>query len=418
MPGALSVSNRVQVAYKLEGTYPTNFGVNQAGNGVLVNFTQESLDYAVKNEQSKAIRSDRQPSDMVQVGASPSGSIGFEVNFQDIDPWLLGSIQNDWTHYGTAGTSAAFTGTLTLASGSITNSVAPTGNDAYTNLQRGQWFTVTPPAGATQTVKDYFSTRAFRVHSTTAPTTTAITLDPATPITTAVAGVSLAAGATITTSRAANGNVMKSYSLEVGHLDITQYRQYLGMIVSKVDLSVQSGAIITGSVDFMGKSMNAMSASSIMGTPTAAQTFTPANATKGVWDVLEGGTTISTTTYIKSMSISLDQSLRAQEAVGVFGNAGIAPGTVKITGKAQMYFADATIYNKLISGAASSISLPIQDIDGNGYVIHLPRIKYTAAKVGTGGLDQDNMLDVDFQAVMDTTAANATFGQTAVIYRI
>lgn len=418
MPGALSVSNRAQLAYKLEGTYPTNFGVAQGGNGTLINFTGESLDYAVKNEQSKAIRADRQPADMVQVGASPSGSINFEVNFQDIDPWLLGALQSDWTHYGTNGTSAAFTGALTLASGSITNGTAPTGNDAYTNLQRGQWFTLTPPAGATQAVKDYFASRPLRVHGTTAPTATVITLDPATPINTTITTTAMAAGATITSSRAANGNVMKSYSLEVGHLDITTFRQYLGMIPGKVDLSVQSGQIITGSVDFMGRSMNPMAGATIMGTPVAAQTFTPANATKGVWDVLENGATISTTTYIKSMSVSIDNSLRAQEAVSVFGNAGIAPGTIKITGKAQMYFADSTIYNKLISGVASSFTVPMQDIDGNGYVVHLPRIKYTAAKVGVGGLDQDNMIDVDFQAVMDTTAANATFQQTAVIYRI
>lgn len=41
----LSASNRTQVAYKLEGTYPTNWGSLQGGNGNLVRITGETLDY-------------------------------------------------------------------------------------------------------------------------------------------------------------------------------------------------------------------------------------------------------------------------------------------------------------------------------------------------------------------------------------
>lgn len=414
----LASSNRLQVAYKLEGTYPTNFGVSQAGNGVLVNVTGESLDFTVQTTQSKVIRSDRQASDIVQVGGSASGSIQFELIFKDVDTWLLGALQNDWTYYGTNGDSAAFTGTLTLAASTITNTVAPTGNDAYTVLQKGQWFTLTPPAGATQAVKDWFLTHPLRVHPTTAPTATVITLDSATPLNTTITTTAMAVGATITSARATNGNLMRSYSLEVGHLDVAEFRQYLGMIISKVDLSVSPGNIVTGSVDFMGKSMNPVAVSSNMGTPTAAQTFTPANAAKGVWDVLEGGAAVSATTYIKSLSLSIDNGLRAQDAVGVFGNAGIAASTIRVTGKMQLYFADSTIYNKVLSGVASSFTLPMFDIDGNGYVLQLGRIKYTAGKINSGGLDSDTMIDVDFQAVYDSTAANPTFGTTIQLFRI
>ena len=46
----LGASNRTQLAVKAEGVYPTNFGVLQGGNGKLVNFTGESLDYAIQNE--------------------------------------------------------------------------------------------------------------------------------------------------------------------------------------------------------------------------------------------------------------------------------------------------------------------------------------------------------------------------------
>lgn len=415
MPGALSVSNRAQLSYKLEGTYPTNFGVPQAGNGIALNMLSESLDYTVKTEASKVIRSDRQVPDIVQVSASAQGGFGFEHTYKEYDPFIQGVMQADYVHYGTLG-QGAVVATLTLAAGTITAGIAPTANDAFTILQRAQWFVIHPPAGATQAVKDYLDGRPFRVHAVTAPTSTVITLDAATPIDTAKAGTSLTNG-WLASSIVTNGNVMKSYTLEVQHPDITQFRQYTGMIPSKMDLKLSVGAIISGTFDFMGKSFNLLQATS-MGTLTASQAFTPANATRGVFDIFENGALISVTTYIKSADLSIDNSLRAQEAVGVFGNAGIAAGTMQNTGKLEMYFADATVYNRILLGTASSLSVPVLDVEGNGYVYYFPRIKYTAAKVGVGGLDQDNMLSMDFQALPDITVGSPTLGKSVAIYRV
>ena len=66
----------------------------------------------------------------------------------------------------------------------------------------------------------------------------------------------------------------------------------------------------------------------------------------------------------------------------------------------------------------TSFSIPVMDKDGNGYVIYLPRVKYTAAKVNATGLDQDNMLSLDFMALMDTSATSATYLKTFAIYRV
>lgn len=411
----LSSSNRSQLAYKLEGTYPSQFGVPQAGNGVNVNMTGESLDYSIKTESSKQIRSDRQTTDNVQVSASAQGSFNFEAQYKDYDAFIQGVLQQDFTAYGTNGVSASIA-TLNLASGTITAGAAPTGSDALTTLVKGQWIVVIPDPAATQAVKDYFKGRPFKLSSTVAPTATVLALDASTPINTAVAGASLS-NAKIASSRAYNGTTMKSYTLEVGHADIGQFRQYTGMIPSKMNLKFSVGSILSGSFEFMGKSMNLLQATS-MGTPTASQTFTPANATKGIFDVFEGGASIGATTYIKSGEITVDNSLRAQEAVGVFGNAGVAAGTLKVNGKLEVYFADATMYQKFISGNASSLTIPVLDVDGNGYVYHFPRIKYSAAKVAVGGLDQDNMLSMDFDALMDTDATSPTYQKTVAIYRV
>jgi len=414
----MSVSNRTQLAYKLEGVYPTNFGVLQGGNGTLVNFTGESLDYTIQTDTSKAIRSDRQVTDLVVTGASAQGGFQFEHVYKDLDPLLEALIQSTYIAYGTNGLSATI-GTMTLAAGTITAGAAPAGNDAFTNLRKGQWFIVEPAAGASQAVKDYFNARPLRVSPTVAPSATVITLDPSTPINTAISGASLT-NAQISSSRLNNltvNPVLKTFSLEVGHLDIGQFRQYLGMMPSKLDLKLAVGAIVTGSMDFMGQGMRLAQATG-MGTPAASSSFTPANAVRGIVDIYEGGSAISAVAYIKSADISIDNSLRAQTALGVFGNAGIASGTLKATGKLELYFGDQTHYNKFIANSQSSLSIPVLDPEGNGYVYYFPRIKYSAAKVAVGGLDQDGMLSLDFQALMDTTAGSDTLNQTVVIYRV
>lgn len=413
---ALSASNRSQLGAKLEGVYPANFGVPQGGNGFYLNMLSETLDFTVKTEMSKQIRSDRQVSDIVQVGASSAGGFAFEQQYREYDPFIQGVMQNDFTVYGTLGVSAPLPA-LTFTSTTITSGTATAGADSWATLQKGQWFQLEAPAASTQAVKDYFSARAFRTSGTVAATTTVITLDPVTPINTATAGTSMVLGALVGSSYVYNGSVMKSYTLEVGHLDITQFRQYTGMIPSKMDVKLSVGSIVTGSFEFMGKGFN-LNTTAGLGAPVAAQTFTPANATRGVFDIIENGVSISASTYIKSGEFSIDNTLRMQDAVGVFGAAGIGAGTFKAMGKLEVYFADQTVYNKLLSGAASSLTIPLMDVDGNGYVFHFPRIKYTAAKVAVGGMDQDNMLSMDWQATLDPVAASPTYQKTVAIYRI
>lgn len=417
-----SASNRTQLVIKSEGaSYPTGWGAEPiaAGNGTYLNMTGETLEFGIRTESSKNIVSSRVVTDLIQVGASAQGGFSFEHQFKEYDPLYLATLQAaSYTAYGTAGVSGAFSGTLTLASGSITNSVAPTAGDAYTNLAKGQWFTLKPPSGATQAVKDYFASRAFRTHSTTAATSTVITLDPATPINTTIATTSMAAGAQISTSRATNGTTMQSFAVEVQHPDVNIYRQYVGMIPSKMELSLQVGQIVTGSFEFFGKKMLALAGSTGMGTPTASQVYGSANAIRGIFDIIEGGTSISATTYIKGGSLMFDNSLRVQEAVGNYGAVGVAPGTINAGGKLEVFFADATIYNKFINNTESSLSIPIQDPLGNGYVYYFPRIKYSAGKVNATGLDQDNVLSMEFTALPDITAGSPTLGKVLVIDRV
>lgn len=421
----LSASNRSQLAYRSEGaSYPTGWATDPpaVSAGTYLNMTGETLDFSIKTDSSKNIVSTRVVSDLIQVGASAQGGFSFEHQFKEYDPFYLAVLQaSTWTAYGTGGVSAALSGSLTFTSSSITTSVATTGNDTFTNLQRGQWIVLKPPAGASAAQKAYFASRAFRIAPSGGTfSTTVIPIDTATPIDTAAtaANTTMGTGAQIASSRAANGTTMTSWVLEVQHPDVTLYRQYIGMIASKMDLNMQVGSIVTGSFDFVGKKMVALSGTSCMGSPTASQAYGSANAVRGVFDIIEGTSSISATTYIKSASLTYDNSLRVQEAIGVFGAAGVAPGTINCTGKVEVYFADSTMYNKFINNTESSLCIPVLDPLGNGYVYYFPRIKYSTAKVNAGGLDQDNMIAMDFTALPDVTGGSPTLGKVMVIDRV
>lgn len=415
MAGTLASSGRSQLALKLEGIYPNNFGVIQAGNGTVLARVTDNLSSDITTVESKTLRSDRQIAGLTQTDIAVQGSIDVEHIYKEYDALLQNVYQQDFTVYGTNGVSAAVS--LTPSATAFTASAAPTGNDAFTTLHRGQWFKVIPPAGASTAVKDYLKRQPFRVHLTTAPTSTVITVDPSTPINTTILGVAAVPGCFVASSHATNGTTVKSYSLEVAHLDIGQFRQYMGMVTGKFSLKLDPGAIVTGSFEFMGKDHMIKQATG-MGTPTASQVFTPANATKGVFDILENGALLSVSTYLKSGEFTIDNTLRDQNAVGVFGSAGIGVGTLRCTGKMSVYFTDALMYQKVLDSTTSSLCFPILDKDGNGYVYFFPNITYTAVKPETGGTDADSMLNIDWTASIDNSVGNAWSAKTAMIYRV
>ena len=91
--------------------------------------------------------------------------------------------------------------------------------------------------------------KAFRVHPTTAPTATVITLDPATPAEAeaAVAGVAVA------NARLTNGVTQPSYTIEREMGDVQEFFAFRGMAPSSFTLNVASGSRTTIDFDFMGR---------------------------------------------------------------------------------------------------------------------------------------------------------------------
>ena len=78
-------SNRLRLAYVEEtslGTTPNSPAMRA------IRATGESLNHDIQTTESKEIRSDRQTADLMQVGASNSGGLNFELSFPAARTWL------------------------------------------------------------------------------------------------------------------------------------------------------------------------------------------------------------------------------------------------------------------------------------------------------------------------------------------
>jgi hypothetical protein len=394
----LASTSRAQMAFIPESAFGLTPG---SGTPKDLRMTGESLDYGVTTKVSDEIRDDRQKTDLALVGAGAKGGLNFELSYNEYDSLLEAALQGTWAAFGTNGVGATFTADFTATT--ITASEAPTGTSAFTGLVKGQWFKLSAPSHANDGLY-------CRVSESVAPTSTVITLSALTPLATGT-GVTLCK---VATSRLTNGVVQRSFTLEKEFADIAQFFAYRGMTASKLSLALQSGSLVTGSFDFMGKDVIRAGATTLPNAPTASTAYGIMNAVTGVGQIMEGGALL-TSTYIKALNLDVDNSLRGRTAIGTLGNVSLGSGDAEIAGNIEVYLADGTLYDKFVNNTETSLSFRMVDGAGNGYVVTLPRVKYGDAKVNAGAADQDAMLSLPFTALKD---ADAGTGKMILIDRV
>jgi Phage tail tube protein len=399
---ALASSSAVQVGYIAEAT----FGVTPvSGNYKYLRVTGESLDFAITKEASKEINSTRTISSMSPTGASASGGLQSEMQYAELDPLMAATLQSTYSAYGTNGVGTSFTATFTATT--ITAASGPTGTSLFTGLQLGQWFSV---GGSVSNLN-----KLLRVSTTVAPTTTVITLDANTP---AIVEASVA-GVSIRTSRLSHGTTQTSFSIERQSTDISQYFLYRGMTPSKMDLNISSGALSSCNFDFMGKDAVRAAVTGLPGTATASNTY----------DVMSGvsntaacqvwlGTTPLSGTFAKSIALSFDNTLRAQDGICTLGSVGIGSGTINCTVNASIYFANGALFDAFLANTNTQIIFSSVDSSGNGYVFTLPKANMSSHKVAAGSKDQDLMIDIQFTALKDSANAVAALQKVIFIDRV
>lgn len=403
-----ATADRAQLAYIPESSY----GVTPVvGNGYNLRMTGESLSFNLTTSPDKEITADAQPNGSTLVNAVTGGDIKFHMQYAEYDRFMSGVMRDAWAAFGTNGVGATFSGTFTAGTmgtvaSTITAGAATSGSSIFTNLKPGQWFKL----GAPTNNNDGLWVR----NSVSVPaTSTVITLDVNTPL---VVGATIA-GCTVSTSRLTNGITKRSFTLEKQFSEVSQYFTQRGQYAGKMSFGLNDGQLTEGSFTFMGKDEIRRGVTQLPGVTAESQTYEIQNGVTGVGNLWEAGVPLASTS-IKTMSVDLDSVLRAQGALGNLGPAGIAFGTFSSKGKITVYFADGNLYDKFVGDIYTSIIFSTKDIDGNGYVFTMGRVKLTNGKVQAGSKNTDLMAEFDYEAFADRKNPVAALRKTVIIDRL
>ena len=193
--------------------------------------------------------------------------------------------------------------------------------------------------------------------------------------------------------------IEKNLTLDAG----VRYGYYRGMEVGTLAFSADTRAVITATITFTGSDSAGFTAT------RDANGFTIPSATGTVLDssnsiplLLEGGNTLAAPNYVSSFAFSLENTLRAQNAIGSPGAIGIGLGRSNFSGNLNTYFGDETILNKLITNTASSAAFQFRDNASlKTEIWDVPRLKYSSGVPEVTGVDTDIFANLGFQGLRD-----------------
>ena len=463
----MSDSNRVSLSWTEEATWGVLPGATALQN---LNFTSESFAFNLTNTQSENIRSDRNIADLIQNGADCSGGFNFEFQASNIDNFLQGAlwasawttriiadaaitigatnVDDTYTHTGAPGWDTLLeVGQWILVSGYVNGA-----NNGYFAITGVTPTTIVVGAGGTLvdeaatpavTIKTFAQANDVTVDETASvyTYTSAALIDwtkqdltvgqwikvagfttagnngfcqvrsiTATILT--VVGLTLTdeiAGDTVTFSPCdfiKNGTTENSYYFERAHADITQFFQFAGMVPNSLSMTASANAIMTGSLEFIGKDATLTQATAGTGSNTAAVATPIMNAVSNVGQVMVDNVVV-TSCLVQEISFTLNNNVRGLSSIGTLGNCDIGVGSVEVTGNLNAYFKDETFYDRYLAATAFALSFKVEDASNNAYIVSFGNCKIESDAINATGINTDVMENMSFRAILDSTYTNA-----------
>lgn len=203
------------------------------------------------------------------------------------------------------------------------------------------------------------------------------------------------------TANVAKGGVLKkgfTFERKVVGGVATAYHRFVGSRIAGLSLSLSPDEIVTGSLKVMGTAHTTANAIIAGATYTAASTSSPMAGVDVSSLAVSGVAGIDYT----NLTIDIDNSMRVQRKLGSTSARGIGYGRRQITGTLAAYFEDNTAYDAFVNNSSPSITAAVSD-GVNSYTILIPKVRFTGGEVPTPGNDQDVMVNLNWQAIYDST---------------
>lgn len=197
---------------------------------------------------------------------------------------------------------------------------------------------------------------------------------------------------------------------------------FLGMALNNLNITLAPQAIAVGSITFFGFNSAVSDASpnytdlfANLPVDITAEQFDVYNTSNDIGRLGRGVDPIDAAgvNFVLEATIEINNNLRRQPAVGVFGASGIGVGELSVTGTLSTYFDNDEILQIILTNAETSLDLIMQGGDGRSMVFDLPRIKFSGGAPDVPGKNADVTIPGTYQAILD-----ATLGYTMSVQRV
>lgn len=328
-----------------------------------------SLNLSKDTYESQEIRSDRMVADHRHGVRRVSGDIASELSVDSFDEFLQAIMGGTWT----AGVSKSNTQFTSVTSDSSTKTFTfAAGNPVTEGFRVGDIIRFTNLAATANNNTDFtivsFSGTQNRIITVAESVTTDAVAD--TSFTVAVVGYKLNIG-----------NTYRSFTIEMGHTDISQYRVYKGCRVNSVAFELPPTDMVRATWGIVGQDMSTVSAVSI----DAAYSDAPTNSPLAAVDAtLYEGSTFTELGSVTGLTFDINNNLDGKPVVGSNTLPNILYGNKQeVTGELTVLFQNATMLNKFINETESNIFIKLSDPNGTDFLkIFFPRVKYNGGEIG------------------------------------
>ena len=192
------------------------------------------------------------------------------------------------------------------------------------------------------------------------------------------------------------------------HSPITR-ELFLGMALNNFNITLAPQAIAVGSLTWFGFSSAVSDDSPAYADLYAnlpndllAEQFDVYNTSSDIGRLGRGVDAIDSAgvNFVLEATIEINNNLRRQPAVGVFGAAGIGVGELSVTGTLSTYFDNDEILQIILNNTETSLDLITQGGDGRSMVFDLPRIKFSGGAPDVPGKNADVTIPGTYQAIL------------------
>jgi hypothetical protein len=210
------------------------------------------------------------------------------------------------------------------------------------------------------------------------------------------------------------------------HLPITR-ELFLGMALNNFNITLSPQAIAVGSLTWFG--FNSAVSDDFGGSYPDLYAALPVDVGAEQNDVYNTSNDIGRLgrgidpvdaagqNFVLEATIEINNNLRRQPAVGVFGAAGIGVGELSVTGTLSTYFDNDEILQTILTNAETTLDLITQGQDGRSQVYDLPRIKFSGGAPDVPGKNQDVTIPGTYQAILSPVFGYTMSHQTVPFAR-